>query len=642
MSKPNQNQNHDRCCDELTRLLRIMVELQAANNASLVQISGQLDTALCILEHISRNTCTLVNETHMHGHMHTGAKLVGEAMLGLYKASHPEAALAYEQLEQMRCKMHECCPPKNEPPEPPVCVYEPCPRNPPGSGFNTAGFGQAIGPFRVVGAPFQPSGPDDEDHEPNEAPAPDSPVGPFRGFVVPGSGLKVANFSDGPGAGGDADPVVFGEYTNYGDKATPMSTVAADISGAEAGMVVMASGNWYAMYSLDGGASFTAIDPTTIFPNTADGGFCCDQVLQYAPSIDRFIWLMQFQPGSDGNSRLRIASASPQDVINSRATAWTYWDITNGAIGIPALADTTGPLDYPDMSLGDNHLYLSVDGRGGANIGLVVVRIALNEIQAGGTINFWFTHPGDSRSAFGAHITQNTGDEVFWCGTGSPKDNGTLQVFSWKADSTTYFWRDVSLKYNWANGTISSSAPDGNDWLQKLDNFPRFAAIGATRRNANEVWFAWSCAAGDGGHGGFNFPNPHVQVVKIDVKNGYKLLDHFPIWNPDYAFAYPSLATNDRQEVGITLGWGGDTAYAQAAVGILGDFVVWYPEASDRATTRWGDYVTVRRASPQTGMFAGFGYATLKDTSTAGFHFDPWYILFGRQSVVNPGGGGIG
>ena len=127
-----------------------------------------------------------------------------------------------------------------------------------------------------------------------------------------------------------------------------------------------------------------------------------------------------------------------------------------------------------------------------------------------------------------------------------------------------------------------------------------------------------------------------MQVVKIDVKNNFKLLDHFPIWNKDNAFAYPSLATNDRNEVGIALGWGGNNFFANSAVGILGDFVVWYPELSDIATTRWGDYVTARQASPQTGMFAGFGYAILKDsTKTAGFRFDPFYILFGRNSIVN-------
>ncbi len=165
--------------------------------------------------------------------------------------------------------------------------------------------------------------------------------------------------------------------------------------------------------------------------------------------------------------------------------------------------------------------------------------------------------------------------------------------------------------------------------------------IGATRRG-NEVWFAWTASNGTGASGGFNFPNANIQVAKIDPSNNYKRIDQFAIWNNDYAFAYPALATNGQNEVGIALGWGGKNDNANCAVGILGDFVVWYPETSTASTARWGDYVTARQASPQTNLFAGFGYAILKDaTTTAGVKFDPFYILFGRNSIVNPGGGNV-
>ena len=150
-------------------------------------------------------------------------------------------------------------------------------------------------------------------------------------------------------------------------------------------------------------------------------------------------------------------------------------------------------------------------------------------------------------------------------------------------------------------------------------------------------------SSGAGASGGFSFPNANVQVVSLDPTSSYKRLDQFAIWNNDYAFTYPSLATNDRSEVGIALGWGGKTFFANSAVGILGDFVVWYPELSDVSTTRWGDYVTARQASPETSLFAGFGYSILKDaTVTAGLRFDPFYLLFGRNSIINPGGGGDG
>ena len=53
---------------------------------------------------------------------------------------------------------------------------------------------------------------------------------------------------------------------------------------------------------------------------------------------------------------------------------------------------------------------------------------------------------------------------------------------------------------------------------------------------------------------------------------------------------------------------------------------------------RWGDYVSVRRNSPSTLLFDASGYAVLKRTPPAtGFRFDPYYIQFGRDSVVNGG-----
>ncbi len=326
--------------------------------------------------------------------------------------------------------------------------------------------------------------------------------------------------------------------------------------------------------------------------------------------------------------------------------------MTSDALGVvttaadAALKDSKGNpapihwMDYPNMSVGNNSLYISVDnvGNGGASPptgGRIIVRVPLSEIAAGGTINFRYTDWARAGSAYASHVTQNTGDEAYWAGN---KNNSTLQVFNWNENSTSYSWRDVGVN-NWPNGTLTSIAKDGNDWLTKAASFPLFGVIGATRRG-NEVWFAWTASNGAGASGGFNFPNANIQVVKIEPGNNYKRVDQFAIWNNDYAFAYPALATNDRSEVGIALGWGGTTFNANSAVGILGDFVVWYPELSDASTQRWGDYVTARQASPQTGMFAGFGYAILKDsTTTAGVKFDPYYILFGRNSIVNPGGG---
>ena len=96
--------------------------------------------------------------------------------------------------------------------------------------------------------------------------------------------------------------------------------------------------NWRAAYSTNNGASFTQLDPTTIFPNGDDGGFCCDQIVQYASSINRILWLLQYSTATDkkGNvrNRYRLAVASPEDIKKSNGTAWTYWDFTTTQVGI--------------------------------------------------------------------------------------------------------------------------------------------------------------------------------------------------------------------------------------------------------------------------------------------------------------------
>ena len=102
-----------------------------------------------------------------------------------------------------------------------------------------------------------------------------------------------------------------------------------------------------------------------------------------------------------------------------------------------------------------------------------------------------------------------------------------------------------------------------------------------------------------------------------------------PIWNDDYAFAYPSLS-RVGELVGITLGWGGPADHSNCAMGIMGDFVVWFIDASTRTTNRFGDYLTARPAQRH-GGFSAFGYWLEADSSDAGkVVYHPFFTRFGR------------
>jgi len=429
-----------------------------------------------------------------------------------------------------------------------------------------------------------------------------------------------------PVNGGGAD-VVFVKYGETGSG--PGSTT--DVSGASNRNVVFLSYNWAAELSTDSGQTYTVLNPTTIFPsgpvndaagNNISNGFCCDQVIQYVPSIDRFIWFMQFCGNGagclQGSNIIRIASASTSDVINSGGTAWTYWDITSTQVGA-----TTGALDFPDVSVGSNSLYISSDAVG---TGLVVMRLPLAEIASGSGFTFWFTQAPDGQNAYGGHISHNTGDEVYWAGH---VNTSSLRVFSWKEGENNYYWRDRTI--NSYNAGMSSITPSGVDWLGGANGFPGNAVLGITRRN-NEVWFAWNSNAGGG------FKNAYIPVVKVR-NTDYAVIDQMAIWNNDYAFAYPCFSTNADGEVGISLGWGGRTTEAHHAAGFMGDFVVYYPRLSTGSLGRYGDYVSIRRYNQNASMFAAFGYTTQRNPPPANNLFnDVHYILFGRPNKRTGGG----
>ena len=144
---------------------------------------------------------------------------------------------------------------------------------------------------------------------------------------------------------------------------------------------------------------------------------------------------------------------------------------------------------------------------------------------------------------------------------------------------------------------------------------------------------AWSASKGKGGGTGFNFPNTHGRVVELDLV-ARSVVSEMQIWNPDYAFAYPALAVSSKDEVGVILGWGGASNHANCAMGIIGDFVVWFQNGSTRTVKRYGDYLTTRPAERNRRLFGGYGYYVTSvsgDANSCTYH--PIYVRYGRASA---------
>ena len=432
-----------------------------------------------------------------------------------------------------------------------------------------------------------------------------------------------------PAPEGDPPGITFNANNSVGINAAGIgcsgdaAAGCAEPSGASGNGVILASANWSVAYSTNGGSAFTVLDPTTIFPNDAVG-FCCDQVIQYAPSIDRFFWLLQ-------GTGYRLAMASPSGIKNSSGTGWVYWNLTPALFG-----KCTGP-DYPDLSVGDSSLYISWDAGGGTGCtaGFQVVRTSLAGLKAAGTITLEFTDPANAPSSmiWGEHLTQNTGDEIFWAGHNG---NTKLRVYSLKQNSNTYFWRDVGIS-SWASNAPTSTSPDGVDWLAKNFNgpggnsFPRNGIIGAAR-SGNQLWLGWTAGTDR------NFQQAHIEIVTLDRGNNFNKTQQVQVWNNSYAFAYPAFSSNAcTGELGMSFEYGGNGNYENHVVGFWGDFIAYITTSSDVGDDRFGDYVSIRRApftrSNPGNLFTAFGFGLDKNSAPlTGNRSDVRYVLFGRPS----------
>ena len=427
------------------------------------------------------------------------------------------------------------------------------------------------------------------------------PDGPKRGDLKPTSKVyKIRELKPGPGGSGDSQaPLFFRTLTNL-DGATPSAhNTNPEPSVAENGQTIMTTGNFWMSLSKDGGATFTTVNPTTIFPEDY-GGFCCDQVLVYVPEYDLFVWLLQYGSNAAGRNAIRIAIQNTAGVRSSNGTSWTYWDFTN------TIFASSGALDYNDMSFGNNYLYWTSSVGGASN--RYVIRVPFKELVARGTVHFQFT---GSTNARWSHVTQNGTNGVYWAGH---VNNSTLLVYSMMDADGFYSWRNVNIN-SWPNGAMSSIAANGTDWLldARLKTYVRAAAI-----RGNSAYFAWNASNGGG------FPQTHIQIAEINT-GSFTLTSQFQVWNPDFAFAYPYFETNRQGELGMIVAFGGGTFNASSGAGVWGDFVIYYPRLSDLSRSNYGHYHTARRSGSDPNQWVAAGY-----THQANGNVLPYYLRFSR------------
>jgi hypothetical protein len=382
-------------------------------------------------------------------------------------------------------------------------------------------------------------------------------------------------------------------------------------SAAINGNVIFYTGNWFAAMSIDGGTTFKYVDPYTTFPNPVGMGFCCDQVVQYVKSIDTFIWSLQYTQDSTGKNVQRIAYATTARVKTGQ---WRFFDITPASLGL----GTGIWLDFPDLAVGQNMLYLTTNCfKGNAWKASAVVRIQLSSFTSG----ILSASRSVSTTHFSLRVAQNCGTTAYFAAHNS---TSSLRVFSWKETSPTPTASDVPVA-TWSAGPYSSTTPDGHDWLQRAD--PRL--VGATLAGA-ELWFAWGSAKG-----GINArPNAFVQIARINATT-MTLIENINLWDPSSAIGYAGLSTNSNNEVGASYTIGGGPRFPTHVVGILTGTrrqVITFTSTRGPADNKWGDYLTARRNYANQKLFLGTGYSLQSGAGSS--DATPNLTIFGRSGDV--------
>ncbi len=484
------------------------------------------------------------------------------------------------------------------------------------------------------GFPAAPPPDPGEDNEQGEE-LPPRPHGAFR----PGARKGAPSGNDGDGgeagprssrggtlgnpfarAAGVDDPVDAFVRTDLGDSA--WGGQVQDPSEASAGNVVLVSVNRRVGYSTNGGATFTYIDPTTIFPTNPDGGICCDQVLHYDKQVDRFFWLIQYgcNPGCDAagatsENRYRLALASPAQVASSGATAWKYFDFTSRTFDAARQW-----MDYPDMAIGSSSLYFTFDFPRSGSAAWARIRVA--DLVNLTSIGFrYYKKSGD----YVLKTVQGTGTRGW---IARRKDDSNFELTHWDDGSTYVYHHTVGFPTP-PTQRCAETDPDGIDMLAMFGCAGFSQSIGgAAQRSNGDIWLAWTAGRRIRGASTDLFPHAHIQLLAIDSST-LGVVRNRAIWNENYSWSYPALSASEGGEVAMTYFTGGGTAgYFNWGVGFVTNREYFRRVATGaKGRARIGDYLTVRPARPSSRRFSASGYVL-----DASGRFHPWWALFGRSS----------
>ena len=230
---------------------------------------------------------------------------------------------------------------------------------------------------------------------------------------------------------------------------------------------------------------------------------------------------------------------------------------------------------------------------------------------------------------------------MHWAFPGDSTDEIIITRARDNSNTASVSTRSITPYLNTERPTATSSAnaascvlPDGTDPCLRAND-----KINIGYTNGDEVGWFWNVRQGGG------FPFPHIRGARFDADSDPTLLDEPDIWNPNFAWIYPTVGVNDRGHVGLTAYEMGGGRFPKPAATLIDDIV---PDtdwdslafhgiiASDSGVTAntWGDYQSVRPYGDCANTFAGSVQSM--QGGTTGANAEHRFAWFGRARDACP------
>jgi len=402
--------------------------------------------------------------------------------------------------------------------------------------------------------------------------------------------------------------------------------VISEPSFGQNGDFVYVSWNWGAARSINGGTSFSFINPF------ADFLMCCDQDVVYSPNHNVWVWYRQ----GSFNSTLGPSGCDPTaftlptcrneskiGISTDNALSWCFFNVQATDID-PGL--TGHWLDYPHMQVTDDKLFISTNifgidfGFGGT----AVLRFDLNGLIncnnttfdsffSSADFNYTFVNGATDTMYFGTQVN-NLSTKVFkWPDSGG---SGTITSDTLTYTSYSFFNYDCTL-------TSSSTNPCGRSDSRIMGGYLANGVIG----------FVWDAAQAGG------FLEPYVNHIRITestcCSSTISLIDNPAIFSNTYGINFANTGANQDGNIAIgffEMGGSLDPRYVvgvdnSANPGTSFEFkVIKTSTTGPGVTDAWGDYVRVKSYNPFDGSWAATGYTLQGGGANA--NAEQLYILF--------------